>query len=131
MADQDKPYNVDASIENADWPKRTNDVDTWYPGKKAAGRSAWLDEASATPVIAQQAQRMESFLAAMADGRIDEAELQAQEARLVRLMQEVEPLLDEKLHAKVTELLLELTAYDMMQALCSLQQARPKRVFQG
>ena len=53
-------------------------------------------------MIAEQAQRLESFLAAMADGVIDESELQAQEARLVKLMKEVEPLLDDELHAKVT-----------------------------
>ena len=43
----------------------------------------------------------------------------------------VEPLLDEKLHAKVTQLLCELTAYDIMQAVHTMQQARPKTAFRG
>jgi hypothetical protein len=94
-------------------------------------KSAWFDEASHTPIIAEKARRMESFLAAMADGRIEPAEVEAQEARLVKLMQEIEPLLDDKLHAKVTDLLCELTVYDLMQTMCSLGQSRPKSVFRG
>ncbi len=97
----------------------------------AGKTSRWLDEKTDEPMIAEQAQRLETFLAAMADGRIDEAELQAQEQRLVQLMREVEPLLDEKLHAKVTQLLCELTAYDIMQAVHAMQQARPKTAFRG
>jgi hypothetical protein len=46
-------------------------------------------------------------------------------------MREVEPLLDEKLHAKVTQLLCELTAYDIMHAVYTMQQARPKTAFRG
>jgi hypothetical protein len=41
-------------------------------------------------------------------------------------MKEVEPMLDDKQHAKVTQLLCELTAYDIMQTLHGVQQARPK-----
>ena len=93
--------------------------------------SRWFDEDTDEPMIAERAQRLETFLAAMADGRIDEAELEAQEQRLVQAMRAVEPLLDEKLHAKVTQLLCELTAYDIMQAVHTMQQARPKTAFRG
>ena len=97
----------------------------------AGKKSYWLDEDTDEPMIAEQAQRLEAFLAALADGRVDEAELQAQQQRLVQLMREVEPLLDEKLHAKVTQLLCELTAYDIMHAVHTMQQARPKTAFRG
>jgi hypothetical protein len=97
----------------------------------AGKRSHWLDEDTDEPMIAEQAQRLEAFLAAMADGRVDEAELQAQQQRLVQAMREVEPLLDEQLHAKVTQLLCELTAYDIMHAVHTMQQARPKTAFRG
>ena len=97
----------------------------------AGKKSHWLDENTDEPMIAEQAQRLETFLAAMADGKIDETELQAQEQRLVQVMREVEPLLDEKLHAKVTQLLCELTAYDIMHAVHTMQQARPKTAFRG
>jgi hypothetical protein len=46
-------------------------------------------------------------------------------------MKEIEPKLDDGLHAKVTELLCELTAHDLMQMLYQMQQARPKTVFRG
>ena len=94
-------------------------------------KSAWFDEASHTPIIAEKARQAESFLAAMADGKIDESELEAQEERLVALMREIEPQLAGGLHDQVTELLCELTVYDFMQAMQSIQQARPKTVFQG
>jgi hypothetical protein len=97
----------------------------------AGKKSYWLDEDTDEPMIAEQAQRLEAFLAALADGRVDEGELQAQQQRLVQLMREVEPLLDEKLHAKVTQLLCELTAYDIMHAVHTMQQARPKTAFRG
>src|SRR5688572_33446595 len=94
-------------------------------------KSAWFDESSNAPVIAEQVQRLESYLAAVADGVVDAKELQAQEARLVALMKEVEPLLSDELHAKVTRLLCELSAYDLMQFMHSMHAARPKTVFQG
>lgn len=94
-------------------------------------KSAWFDEASHTPIIADKARHAESFIAAMADGRIDQSEILAQERRLVQLMEKIEPQLTGDLHAQVTNLLCELTVYDFMQAMRSCQQARPKTVFQG
>jgi hypothetical protein len=46
-------------------------------------------------------------------------------------MKEVEPLLDDNQHEKVTRLLCELTAFDIMQMLHTMQQARPKTKFRG
>ena len=93
--------------------------------------SSWFDETLATPLISEQAKKLDSFLAAAADGKVTDAELKDQEARLVKLMKEIEPKLDPTLHAKVTELLCELTAYDMMQVFNLLQQSRPKTAFHG
>jgi len=98
---------------------------------KAAARSSWLDAKAKTPVIEAKAKQLDSFLTAMADGRIEESELRQQEERLVGLMKEVEPQLDDALHDKVTQLLCELTAYDLMQTLHAMQSARPKTVFRG
>ena len=58
--------------------------------------------------------------------RIDRAELTAQEERLVALIKKVEPQLSDAQHGDVTQLLCELTAYNVMQALSSLQDSRPK-----
>jgi hypothetical protein len=97
----------------------------------AMARLGWLDEQSQTPIIDRYARQLGSFIEAMADGTVDEAEVKSQEARLVKLMKEIEPQLDDALHAKITRLLCELTAYDIMQILHSMHQARPKTVFQG
>jgi 3-methyladenine DNA glycosylase Tag len=93
--------------------------------------SSWFDETSATLSISEQAKKLDSFLTAVADGKVTDAELKDQETRLVKLMKEIEPKLDPTLHAKVTELLCELTAYDMMQVFNLLQQSRPKTAFRG
>ncbi len=93
--------------------------------------STWFDEKSNLPIITEQAKRLESFLQAIADGVVTDGELKSQEDRLVKLMKEIEPQLEPKLHGRVTELLCELTAYDMMQVLNTMQQSRPKTVFRG
>ena len=46
-------------------------------------------------------------------------------------MKGIEPSLNDAQHAEVTKLLCELTAYNVMQTLNSLQSARPKSVFRG
>ncbi len=94
-------------------------------------RKSWLDDETQTPLIDTYAQQLSSFIDALADGKVDEAEVRAQEERVVALMKEVEPQLDDKVHASVTQLLCELTAYNMMQMLQSMHAARPKTQFQG
>src|SRR5262245_42257989 len=94
-------------------------------------RQNWLDAKTQTPLIDDYVQQLSTFIETMADGRVDPAELTQQEARLVALLKEVEPKLDDSLHAAVTRLLCELTAYNVMRTLTSLQVARPKTVFRG
>ncbi len=94
-------------------------------------RQSWLDDSMQAPMIDNYVQKLGTFVEAMADGRVDDAELQAQEKRLVALMKEVEPALNDAQHAQVTKLLCELTAFNVMQTLNSLQIARPRSVFRG
>ncbi len=102
------------------------------PAKRAAGRRAsWLDELTQSPRINELAQQLQSFLQTMADGQVDAAEIEAQEQRLVKLMKSVEPKLNDEQHALVTELLCELTAYDLMQMLHTMQQSKPQTTFRG
>ena len=98
---------------------------------KDHGRTHWLDEATDTPLIHEYAHRLTGFMEAMADGKIETHELQAQEARLVEVMKRVEPELSDKLHADVTRLLCELSAYNIMHTLHELMAARPKTKFRG
>ena len=94
-------------------------------------RMSWLNERSQTPVIERNARQLGSFIDAMADGVVDASEVKRQEQRLVKLMKEIEPKLDDATHKKITQLLCELTAYDLMQILHSMHKAKPKTVFRG
>ena len=98
---------------------------------KTTFKSQWFDERTETPIIAEQARRLDSFLRAVADGKVEQKELDSQESRLVALMKEIEPQLDSALHGKVTQLLCELTAYDMMHVLNMMQENRPQTQFRG
>ena len=99
--------------------------------KPAVKRIAWFSDTGHKPLISEYAQRTQAFMDAMADGKIDAGEVKAQENRLVAAMKAVEPLLDGDLHEKVTRLLCEMAAYDLMQMLHGLQQARSETTFQG
>lgn len=94
-------------------------------------RINWIDEETQVPLINEYARQLDSYVETFADGRVDEAELEAQGKRVTELMKEIEPQLDDALHGRVTRLLCELMAYDVMQCFFELQQARPKTAFQG
>ena len=94
-------------------------------------RRSWLDESGETSLIDDYAQQTGSFIDAMADGKIDESELSEQEARLVGLMKKIEPKLDDDQHTEITELLCEMSAYNVMQMVHLLHQAKPRTQFQG
>jgi len=93
-------------------------------------KQSWLDD-KANPQIDSYVQKLGTFVDAMADGHIDDREFADQESRLVASLKEVEPTLSEAQHAQVTKLLCELTAYNVMQTLNSLQSSRPKTTFRG
>lgn len=96
-----------------------------------AKKTAWFDDKTDVPMLAEHARKLDSFCDAVADGRVSIGELEGQEKRLVGLMKQLEPLLSDDAHAKVTELLCEVTAYDMMQAMYLAGQSRPRTVFRG
>jgi len=89
-------------------------------------RKAWLDEKGESTLIDDYAQQTTSFIEAMADGKIVAEEVSAQEAKLVELMKQIEPKLDDDQHAEITELLCELSAYNVMQMLNTFHESRPK-----
>jgi len=92
-------------------------------------RTSWFDDDSDLPLIDEQVQRLESFTKAMADGVVEEKELSAQQERLAAAMKAVERDLDDETHAKVTRLLVELSAYDIMRLLRELQVERARSAF--
>lgn len=98
---------------------------------KDQARTKWLDDSTDAPLIHEYAHRLGGFIEALADGKIEAHELEAQEARLVALMKKVEPELSDKVHDDVTQLLCELTAYNIMHTLHELASVRPKTKFRG
>jgi CBS-domain-containing membrane protein len=88
-------------------------------------RHSWID-ADSNPDLDAHVGQLEHFTKSMADGVIDANELETQENNLVAAMREVEAVLDDAQHAKVTKLLAELTAYSVMRTLHELTAARVK-----
>jgi hypothetical protein len=72
---------------------------------------------------------LESFTEALADGIVEKSELETQLNRVVDAMKAVEPELTDETHTKVTELLVELTAYSIMRTLQELQAERARVAF--
>lgn len=86
-------------------------------------RASWIQDDS-TPDLDAHVGKLEHFTQSLADGVIDAQELATQEHNLVAAMKAVEGSLDDELHAKVTRLLAELTAYSVMRTLHEMAQAR-------
>ena len=94
-------------------------------------RKSWLDDKAETTLIDDYARDLGSFIDAMSDGVMDASEVANQEQRVVAIMKEIEPKLDDKMHEQVTKLLCEMSALSVMQVLHELYESRPKTVFKG
>jgi hypothetical protein len=92
-------------------------------------RTSWFDEKAEHSVIQERASKLESFTDALADGVVTRQEVAGQEQRLLAAMKALEPALNDDLHAKVTTVLVELTAYDLMRLLHELQTERARLAF--
>ena len=92
-------------------------------------RIDWLDDKASAPVLDEQVQKLAGFVEAMADGVIEKSELDKQQSSVVQAMKAVQGDLNDAQHEKVTRLLVELSAYNIMQVLHDLQQARLQRAF--
>jgi len=92
-------------------------------------RTSWFDDNAQHPLIHDQIEKLESFTSALADGQVSKQELGAQEQRLVAAMKELEPDLSDALHAKVTTVLVELSAYNVMRLLHELRAEQTRLAF--
>ena len=92
-------------------------------------RTSWFDDKAEHPVIQEQITKLESFTSALADGVVSSQELNGQERRLTAAMKTLEAELGDELHSKVTTVLVELTAYNVMRLLHELQAARARKAF--
>lgn len=94
-------------------------------------RANWFDDKAEHPVIQERVSELESFTSALADGIVSKQELAGQEQRLVAAMKAVEAGLNDDAHAKVTSVLVELTAYNVMRLLHELHAERARIAFTG
>ena len=92
-------------------------------------RTSWFDEHAEHPSVQEQVNKLDTFTSAMADGTVDKGELEAQEKRLTAAMKALEPTLSDALHAEVTKVLVELSAYNIMRLLHELQAQRARVAF--
>ena len=92
-------------------------------------RISWFDDKAEHEAIQERASKLDSFTSALADGVVSKQELASQVQRLVSAMKSVEAELSDDLHAKVTTVLVELTAYNVMRLLHELHSERARIAF--
>lgn len=92
-------------------------------------RTSWFDDKAEHSIIHDKVNSLESFTNALADGVVSKQEVGGQEQRLVAAMKTLETDLNDDQHAKVTTVLVELTAYNVMRLLHELQTERARLAF--
>jgi hypothetical protein len=92
-------------------------------------RTSWFDDRAEHPMIQERVEKLKSFTDALADGVISKQELAEQETRLVAALKSLESELSDDQHGKVTKVLVELSAYNVMRTLHELQSERARMAF--
>ena len=92
-------------------------------------RTSWFDDAAQHPSIHERMEKLESFTSARADGQVSKQELDGQEQRLVAALTALEPELSDAQHEKVTTVLVELSAYNVMRLLHELRTEQTRIAF--
>ncbi|MCA9682858.1 MAG: hypothetical protein KC457_11720 [Myxococcales bacterium] len=90
-------------------------------------RINWPDEDTDLPALEEHLAKLQHFTDSLADGVIDDDELSKQNQAVVAAMKAVQDDLSDELHAKVTTLLVELTALNIMATLHELAAGRAER----
>jgi hypothetical protein len=92
-------------------------------------KTSWFDDKAEHPILQERATKLDSFTSALADGVVSKQEVEGQEQRLVTAMRALESELSDTLHEKVTTVLVELSAYNVMRLLHELQAERARMAF--
>jgi hypothetical protein len=92
-------------------------------------KTSWFDDKAEHPILQERATKLDSFTSALADGVVSKQEVDGQEQRLVTAMRALEAELSDALHEKVTTVLVELSAYNVMRLLHELQAERARMAF--
>jgi len=91
-------------------------------------RASWLSD-DELPALAEQVEKLEHFTNSLADGLVDADELNKQQENLAVAMKAVEADLSDEQHEKVTKVLVELTAFNIMHLLHDLAAERARKAF--
>ena len=94
-------------------------------------RINWLDEDTNVPALDEQVAKLQHFTDSMADGIVDVEELSTQNEAVVTAMKAVQDDLSDEQHAKVTTLLAELTALNIMTTFHELAASRIRKIGEG
>jgi hypothetical protein len=81
-----------------------------------SSRISWFDQEKGPLYLSEYFQRMSSWQQAIADGKITPEEIREQASRVISLLKEVEPLVNETEHQVITETLYEMAVLQAMQA---------------
>ena len=92
-------------------------------------KTSWFDDKAEHPILQERATKLDSFTSALADGVVSKRELEGQEQRLMTALKQLEPELSDAVHEKVTTVLVELSAYNVMRLLHELQTERARMAF--
>lgn len=93
------------------------------------GRTSWFDNDAQHRLIHERIEKLESFTGALADGQVSKQERSGQEQRLVSALKALEPDLSDARHAKVTTVLVEPSAYNVMRRLHELRAEQTRLAF--
>ena len=120
---------LDARLDGAQAARGRPVTDDLSERRTVVARTSWFDDKGQHPMVHDRVNTLESFTSALADGVVAPQELESQEQRLIAAMRTLEPALDDDLHAKVTTVLVELSAYNIMRLLHELQAERVRTAF--
>lgn len=94
-------------------------------------RINWLDEDTDVPALEEHVAKLDHFMTSMADGIIDDEELNKQHEALATAMRAVQNDLTDEQHGKVTTLLVETIAFSIMSTLHRLAASRQQETSDG
>src|SRR3954463_5822935 len=92
-------------------------------------RTIWFVDKGEDPLIHERMGKLGSSPSALGGGHVSKQELGGQEQRLFAAMKALEPDLSDALHARVTTVLVELSAYNVMRLLHELRAEQTRLAF--
>ena len=87
------------------------------------GRKSWFDPESNEAMFSKYLEQMESWQNALADGKVQPEELQAQAGKVSEMLRVLEPKLSDELHQEVSQVMYEWSVLQAMDRLLELAES--------